>query len=107
MKVTEIIQLIQDESPLYDVYQADDIIGGQARMVYKNLDPEEHKGYRSATNIYQCDDGFVCITGPCKLYSETMNWRDLEEDCMPKNIQQFLLQLINKKNKYLYEIYKK
>lgn len=81
MKVTEIIQLIQDESPLYNVYQADDIIGGQARMVYKNLDTEEHKWYRSATNIYQCDDGFVGITGPCKLYSETMNWRDLEEDC--------------------------
>lgn len=81
MKVNEIIQLIQDESPLYNVYQADDIIGGQAKMVYKNLDPEEHRWYGSVTNIYECDNGYVGVTGPSKLYGEAMTWRDLEEDC--------------------------
>lgn len=84
MKVKELIQLIHDEQPLYNVYQADDIIGGKAKMVASNLNLDNYRWYTQGTNVYECEDGYVGVTGPCELYSETMNWRDLEMDCIAK-----------------------
>lgn len=81
MKINELVNLLKDYYPLYSLYDADEIMSKHATLVAYNLYPEEHRWYESSTNVYECEDGYIGITGPSELYCEHNTWKDIDEPC--------------------------
>ncbi len=46
-----------------------------------NLDIDERRWYIISTSVYKLDDGYVGITGPSTLKSESIVWLDCNELC--------------------------
>lgn len=80
MKVQELINLINEE-PLYSLWDADDVIGKNAKMVASHLDLDEHRWYNMAVNVYECEDGFVGVFGVYQSFSERQTWEDINVVC--------------------------
>lgn len=81
MKVQELIDFI-DENTFYSLYDAEDAIEGKFgsfTKVESGLDFDEHRWYSITTDVYQCEDGYVGVTGPSQLKSEVMSWEDTYE----------------------------
>lgn len=76
MSTEELIKLVS-KSPIYSLYEAEEIIGNKAYKVSKQQDLQEYRHYAVSTDIYECDDGYVGITGPCALYNESDTWKDI------------------------------
>lgn len=81
MKVNEIINLIEDNYPLYSLYSAEELINNKVKKVASNLYIDEYRHYEISTDIYECEDGYVGITGPSKIYNEQDSWKDINEPC--------------------------
>ena len=81
MKVNEVINLIQDNYPLYSLYSAEELINNKTQKVASNLYIDERRHYEISTDVYKCEDGYIGITGPSKLYSEQNSWEDIDEPC--------------------------
>ena len=80
MKVQELINLI-NEKPLYSLWDADDVIGKNAKMVASHLDLDEYRWYSMAVNVYECEDGFVGVFGVYQSLSESQTWKDINVVC--------------------------
>ena len=80
MKVQELINLINEE-PLYSLWDADDVIGKNAKMVASHLDLDEYRWYNMAVNVYECEDGFVGVFGVYQSFSESQTWEDINVVC--------------------------
>lgn len=80
MKVQELINLI-NEKPLYSLWDADDVIGKNAKMVASHLDLDEYRWYSMAVNVYECEDGFVGVFGAYQSFSESQTWKDINVVC--------------------------
>lgn len=81
MKVKELIDFI-DENTFYSLYAAEYAIKGKFGSLTKvesGLDFDEHRWYSITTDVYQCEDGYVGITGCSQLKSEMMSWEDTDE----------------------------
>lgn len=89
MKTKELIDLIASKYPIYSLCEVDDLIKDKVKKVSNQQDSKkiyinkvnESKWYIVATNVYQCDDGYVGITGPCQLYNEQIAWKDINFPC--------------------------
>lgn len=81
MKVQELIDFI-GENTFYSLYDAEDAIKGKFgsfTKVESDLDFDEHRWYSITTDVYQCEDGYVGVTGCSQLKSEMMSWEDANE----------------------------
>lgn len=76
MKVNELIELINSSENCYSIWNAEDLFEGSVYRVAANVYEDEHRWYVVSTNVYKCDDGYVGITGPSMLKSESMIWSD-------------------------------
>ena len=84
MKVQEVIDLINDKE-IYSLYEVEYTINphGTKRCpkVASGLNLDEHRWYSIATDVYQCEDGFVGITGAYQSFSEMQTWEDIGVIC--------------------------
>lgn len=80
MEVQEIIDLVNKE-PLYSLWDAEDVIGKNAKKVASGLKLDEHRWYSTAVDVYQCDDGFVGVWGAYQSFSEEQAWEDIDVVC--------------------------
>ena len=86
MKVQEFIKLVNgSEEPLYSLYMVEELEydhkGDFPKRVMRGLNPDKHRWYEVSTDIYQCEDGYVGVTGVAKVYSEQMSAVDCDELC--------------------------
>jgi hypothetical protein len=80
MTVNELINFIS-EPILYSLYSAEEYIGKNAEKVASHLYPDEHRWYQVSTDVYKCEDGYVGVTGPSNMYSESSTWKDINFPC--------------------------
>lgn len=78
MKVQELIGFI-NEAAFSSLWEADDEIQakfGKQVKVAIGLNFDEYRWYSMTTDVYQCEDGYVGVTGCSQLKSEMMSWSD-------------------------------
>lgn len=81
MIVKELIGCVS-KNTFYSLCDAEETIRrefGPLKKVAEGLDFDEHRWYSISTTVYQCEDGYVGITGPSQLKSEMMSWEDTYE----------------------------
>lgn len=80
MQVQELIDFI-NEAHFPSLWEADDEIQakfGKQKKVASGLNFDEHRWYSISTDVYQCEDGYVGVTGCSQLKSEMMSWSDAD-----------------------------
>lgn len=80
MKVQELITFV-NEGGFPSLWDADEVIDkkfGKQKKVASGLNFDEYRWYSITTDVYQCEDGFVGVTGCSQLKSETMCWSDAD-----------------------------
>lgn len=87
MKVQELIDLIYSNS-YYNIYNAEELIG-EVNCVAKNLNINEHRWYTVSTRVYKLEDGYVGITGPSQLKSESSIGKIVVVPVMQKNMKKY------------------
>jgi hypothetical protein len=61
----------------------------QLEAIENKLNPDEHRWYIVSTNIYKCEDGYVGVTGPSSLKSESMDWEDCYCDVVAEEYEEY------------------
>ena len=80
MKVQEVISRVNN-GDFNCIFDAEEDLPREVEEVANNLNIDEHRWYIITTSVYKCEDGFVGITGPSSLKSESMTWSDTDEWC--------------------------
>ena len=80
MKVQEVISRVNN-GDFNCIFHAEEALPREVEEVANNLNIDEHRWYIITTSVYKCEDGFVGITGPSSLKSESMTWSDTDEWC--------------------------
>lgn len=82
MKVAEVIELINNEDEVYCLSYAEEMLSkhGVEQVMY-GLDPDKHRWYEISTDVYQCEDGFVGVTGLGTMFSDMMCPSDCDVHC--------------------------
>ena len=80
MKVQEVISRVNN-GDFNCIFHAKEALPREVEEVTNNLNIDEHRWYIITTSVYKCEDGFVGITGPSSLKSESMTWSDTDEYC--------------------------
>ena len=85
MKVQEFIKLVNEsETPLYSLYEVKELEFKHKdfpERVMRGLNPGKYWWYEVSTDIYQCEDGYVGVTGVAQVYSEQMSASDCCYEC--------------------------
>ena len=80
MKVQEVISRVNNED-FNCIFNVEEAIHREVEEVNNNININEKRWYIITTSVYKCEDGFVGITGPSSLKSESMTWSDTDEYC--------------------------
>lgn len=82
MKVEEVIKLINEQDELYSLSDAEELLSkhGVEQEAY-GLESDAHRYYEISTDVYQCEDGFVGVTGLGTMFSEMMLPSDCDVHC--------------------------
>lgn len=82
MKVEEVIDLINEQDELYCLLDAEELILKHGvEQVACGLESHAHRYYEISTDVYQCEDGFVGVTGLGRMFSEMMLPSDCDVHC--------------------------
>ncbi len=88
MKVQEAILKIE-EGYFNSVFDAEEVLGKDAKLVKSNLDIDEHRWYTISTKVYQLEDGYIGITGVTSLNSEGMMFSDCDVITQAEEYEEF------------------
>lgn len=88
MKVQEAILKIE-EGYFNSVFDAEEVLGKDAKLVKSNLDIDEHRWYTISTKVYQLEDGYIGITGVTSLKSEAMMFSDCDVITQAEEYEEF------------------
>lgn len=88
MKVQKAIKKIE-EGYFYSVFDAEEVLGKDAKLVKSNLDIDEHRWYTISTKVYQLEDGYIGITGVTSLKSEAMMFSDCDVITQAEEYEEF------------------
>lgn len=90
MKTSEFIEKI-NKNNIKSLYHIEDLIGANnmSEIVKKNLNIVRFRWYELSTIVFKCQDGFVGVTGPSRLYSESMTWDDIDAYCIGEEYEEF------------------
>lgn len=88
MKVQKAIEKINGEG-FYSVFDAEEVLGKDAKLVKSNLGIDEHRWYTISTKVYQLEDGYIGITGVTSLKSEAMMFSDCDVITQAEEYEEF------------------
>jgi hypothetical protein len=88
MKVQEAIEKINGEG-FYSVFEAEEVLDRDAKLVKSNLGIDEHRWYTISTKVYQLEDGYIGITGVTSLKSEAMMFSDCDVITQAEEYKEF------------------
>jgi len=85
MKVQSVISLV-GKMDFYSLYEINEMLSPykkepRCKRVAEGLNIDEHRWYSIATDVYECEDGYVGITGPYQSFSEMQSWKDINRPC--------------------------
>lgn len=101
MKVKELIKLVNgSDEPIYSLYNLEDFIE-LPKCVAMGLNYDKHRWYALATNVYECEDGFVGITGVDESYSEDQTYSDIGVECEAEEYEE--IQTVTYRIKHEYD----
>lgn len=87
MKVQELIEKVNNEN-YHSVWEVE-LVLPQLEAIEQELNQDEHRWYIISTNIYKCEDGYVGVTGPSSLKSESMDWEDCYCKVVAKEYEEY------------------
>lgn len=88
MKVKELIQAVDDNyEELLSLFHLEDVIENLPKCVARHIERDKHRWYSIATNVYECEDGFVGITGAAESFSECQGWDDIGVHCTAREYE--------------------
>lgn len=88
MKVQEAIEKINGKG-FYSVFEAEEVLDGDAKLVKSNLGIDEYRWYTISTKVYQLEDGYIGITGVTSLKSEAMMFSDCDVITQAEEYEEF------------------
>ena len=81
MKVKELIECVNNyENPFIALYDVEDAVDGKTKRV-ATINVDKHRHYSIATDVYQCEDGFVGVTGLHEMFNECSVPSDFDINC--------------------------
>lgn len=80
MKVKELIDIVNYNN-FYCLGEVYDEINEQAKQVEHGLALDNHRWWSTAVDVYECEDGYVEVFGAYQIFSEQMNYRDVDVKC--------------------------
>lgn len=87
MKIQEFIEKVNNEN-YHSIWEVE-LVLPQLKAIEEGLNPDEHRWYIISTNIYKCEDGYVGVTGPSSLKSESMDWEDCYCDVVAEEYEEY------------------
>lgn len=90
MKVQELIEKVNNGN-YHSVWEAGDNIPTECACVENELNPDEHRWYVVSTSVYKCEDGYVGVSGPSSLKSESMYWEDCYCDVVASEYEEYTI----------------
>ena len=79
MKVAEVIEKCSSEN-IWSLCEFEEEFPDLKRVA-SDLDVERARWFELATNVYECEDGFVGVNGISKVFSEMMSNSDCDCPC--------------------------
>lgn len=79
MKVAEVIKKCNSEN-IWSLWEFEEEFSDLKRVA-SDLDVERARWFELATNVYECEDGFVGVNGISQVYSEMMSNSDCDCPC--------------------------
>ena len=81
MKVKEFIEFVENyEDPFISLYDVEYAVDEKTKKV-ATINVDNHRHYSIATDIYQCEDGFVGVTGLHEMFNECSVPSDFDINC--------------------------
>lgn len=82
------IELINGDDDNYSLCQTTDIGNTYGvKLVDEGLNLDQYRWYSIATNIYECSDGYVKVTGAFQSFSEMQMWSDIDVHSEAEKLQ--------------------
>lgn len=89
MKVKELIEFVNNyENPFIALDDVEDAVDEKTKKV-ETIDVDKHRHYSIATDVYQCEDGFVGVTGLYEIFSECSMRSDFDINCEASEYEAF------------------
>lgn len=79
MKVAKVIEKCNSEK-LWSLWEFEEEFP-DLKLVASDLNVERDRWFEISTNVYECEDGFVGVSGISQVYSEIMSYSDCECPC--------------------------
>ena len=79
MKIAEVIEKCSSKN-IWSLWEFEEEFPDLKRVA-SDLNVERARWFEHATNVYECEDGFVGVSGVAELYSEMMSWDDCGCEC--------------------------
>lgn len=84
MKVAEVIKKVNNAKyrSLFDFEEDFNL-----EIVASELYVDKHRWYETSTTVYECEDGFVGVSGISQTYSDYMDYDDCECECFAEEFE--------------------
>ena len=84
MKVKELVEKVNNAKyrSLFDFEEDFNL-----EIVASELYVDKHRWYETSTTVYECEDGFVGVSGISQMYSDYMGYGDCECECFAEEFE--------------------
>ena len=79
MKVVEVIEKVNSKD-YWSLWEFEEEFP-DLKLVASDLNVERDRWFEISANVYECEDGFVGISGVSQVYSEMMSNSDCDRPC--------------------------
>ncbi len=97
MKVSEVIEKCSSEN-LWSLWEFEEEFPDLKRVA-SDLNVDRHRWFELATNVYECEDGFVGVEGISEVFSEMMSNSDCDCPCTAAEYEAYTILSYRLKNK--------
>lgn len=87
MKVAEVIEKCSSEN-IWSFWEFEEEFP-ELKLVASDLNVERDRWFEISTNVYECEDGFVGVSGVSQVYSEMMSNSDCDCPCTAVEYESF------------------
>jgi hypothetical protein len=87
MKVKELVEKV-NSTKYWSLYSLEKDFEFNLKIVAHGLYVDKQRWYETSTTVYECEDGFVGVSGISQMYSDYMDYDDCECECFAEEFEQ-------------------